>query len=276
MTRMARCVLTVAWLSALNAVLASPQEQIDRSRDPSAQALLMPQPKHVNLLVLGDDGVPLSQVRIEHANLKDDLVTDSNGKVKFNTSAPYFVLGRPGYESIRLATEDAADYRVVLHKLPGGEQFRVCTEVELSALVPGWKGVFQIPKSVSAKASAEKLDVDYYARAVSAKSGRKLIWAEQGRGPMWGGADPEDADVWKAARIREVTYKLGDSAIIDAKEWMPDGKCQRSLGLFGESILYYDLDCKSVQQLDDLLDHACAVPDAGASAPLRGARVGTR
>jgi hypothetical protein len=262
MRQMMCCVLTVACFSAFDAVVACPQEQIDLSRYPYAQALLMPQPKHVNLLVTGDDGVPLSQVRIEHANLKDELVTDPNGKVGFNTSAPYFVISRPGYESVRIATEDATDYRAVLHKLPGGEPFRVCTDVELSARVPGWKGVFQIPKRGAAKASAEKLDVDYVARTVSAKSGSKLLWAEQGRGPMWGGGGPEDSDVWKATRYREVVYKLGDDLVIDAKEWMPDGKCQRSLGLFVESILYYGLKCRSVQPLDDLLDHACGVPDA--------------
>ena len=163
MSRMARCVLTVAWFSAFSAVVGYPQEQIDRSRDPSEQALLLPQPKHVNLLVVGDDGVPLAQVGIEHANLKDDLVTDLNGKVGFNSSAPYFVLSRPGYESMRLATEDAADYRAVLHKLSGGEQFRVCTDAESSARAPGWKGVFQIPSSGIAKSGAEKFDVDYVA-----------------------------------------------------------------------------------------------------------------
>jgi hypothetical protein len=259
---MARCVLAVAWFSAFNAVVVYPQEQIDRSREPPAQALLMPRPKHVNLLVVGDGGVPLSQVLIEHANLKDDLVTDPNGKVGFNTSAPYFVLSRPGYESMRLATEDAADYRAILHKLSGGEQFRICTDAELAAQAPGWKGVFQIPRSGVAKTGAEKFDVDYVARAVSVKSGSKRLWAEQGRGPMWGGGYTSDSDVWKAKQFREVTYKLRDFSVIDAKEWMPDGKCNRSLGLFSESILYYSLDCESVQPLDDLLDHACAVLDA--------------
>jgi hypothetical protein len=222
----------------------------------------MPQPKHVNLQVTGDDGAPLSHVRIEYANLKDELTTDLNGGVGFDTSAPYFVLGRPGYESLRLATEDAADYRAVLRKLPGGEQFRVCTDAELSARVPGWKGIFQIPRSAAARASDEKLDVDYVARTVSAKSGWKLLWAEQGRGPMWGGEGLGDTEVWKATHYREVVYKLGDFQVIDAKEWMPNGKCQRSLGLFEESILYYGLDCKSVLPLDNLLDRACVVPDA--------------
>ena len=262
MRQMARCMLTAAWFSALNAVVAFPQEQIDRSRDPSTQALLMPHPKHVNLLVTGEDGMPLSQVRVEHANMKDDLATDSNGKVGFNTSAPYFVLSRPGYESLRLATQDAADNRATLHKLPGGEQFRVCTDADLSARVPGWKGVFQIPKSGAAKARSERSDVDYVARAFSAKSGSKLLWAEQGRGPMWGGGGPSDSDVWKATHYKESTYKLRDFTVIDAKEWSPDGKCERSLGVFVESVLYFNLDCQSVQPLDGLMDQVCAVPDA--------------
>jgi hypothetical protein len=87
------------------------------------------------------------------------------------------------------------------------------------------------------------------------------MWVEQGRGPMWGGV-PEDSRVWTATRYREVTYKLGDLRVSDEKVWLPDGKCERSLGFFSESILYYGLDCQSVQPLDDLVDQACAVPDA--------------
>jgi hypothetical protein len=262
MRKVACYLLTAGCITAFNAARASPQEQIDRSRDTLTQALLIPQPKHVSLLVTGDDGVPLSQVRIDHANLKNDLVTGPNGKVGFTTSAPYFVLSRPGYESVRLATKDTADYSAVLHKLSGGEQFRVCTDAELTARVPGWNGIFQVPQSKATKSTTEKVDVDYWFRVVSARSGWKRLWAEQGRGPMWGGGGPEDKDVWKATHYRGVTYTLGDMTVVDAKEWMPDGKCQRSIGMFSESITFYGLNCKSVQPLDDLLDQACMVPDA--------------
>ncbi|HEY1805529.1 MAG TPA: hypothetical protein VGG45_13725 [Terracidiphilus sp.] len=262
MRQVTRCVLMAALLSAFSAAVAGPQEQIDRSRNPSEQALLMPQPKHVKLLVVGDDGAPMSKVAVEHANHIDELTTAPDGTVEFNTSAPYFVLGKPGYESVRLATESTATSRVALHKLPGGEQFRVCFDAELSARAPGWNGIFQVPKSKARKARAEKRDVDYVARVVTIKSRSKRLWVEQGRGPMWGGGIPEDSDVWKATRYREVTYKLGDLPVVDAKEWMPDGKCMRSVGLFTESILYYGLDCESTQPLDDLVDQACAIPDA--------------
>jgi hypothetical protein len=261
MRQTVRCVLTVAWFSAFNAVVAIPQEQIDRSRDPSAQALLMPQPKRVNLLVIGDNGVPLSQVHIEHANLKDELVTDLKGMVGFNTSAPYFVLSRPGYESMRLATEDAADYRAVLHKLVSGEQFRVCSDAEQSSRVPGWNGIFQVPNSKTTKAGEEKLDADYFARGVGVKLRSKRVWVEQGRGPLWGGV-PDDSDVWKATRYRGATYKLGELRIVDAKVWLPDAKCKRSVGLWSESIIYYGLDCDSAQPVDELMDQACVTPDA--------------
>jgi hypothetical protein len=261
MRQMVRFALATSWLLVSIAVVARPQEQIDRSRNPSEQGLLLPQPRHVSLLVVGDDGTPLSQVHVEHANLKDDLFTDQNGKVEFNTSAPYFVLSRPGYESVRLATKDTAVYRAALHKLPGGEQLRVCTDAELSARAPGWNGVFQIPQGKETKATTEKFDVDFFSRVISAGSGSKRLWVEQGRGVMWFGLF-EDSDVWKATRYRGVTYKLGDLQIIDAKVWLPNGQCLRSVGFFGESIVYYNLNCDAAQPLDDLIDQACVVPDA--------------
>lgn len=251
----------IGGILALVAGVSVAQEQFDRSKEPAVQVLLLRQPRHVKVLVAGEDGKPLSEVRVEHANLKGDLVTDPDGKVEFSTSAPYFVLGRPGYESVRLATEEATDDRATLRKLPAGEQFRVCSQADLSAKVQGWNGVFQLPKARTAKATTEKLDVDYWARGVAAKSRSKLQWGEQGRGPMWGGIE-EDEEVWGSARYKEITYRLGSLSVIDAKSWLHDGTCQRSVGFWGESILYYGLNCDSVQPLDDLIDQACAIPDA--------------
>lgn len=262
MKQMVRYLLAAACLLAFNFVVASSQEQIDRSqRSPFELALLLPQPKHVSVIVLGENGLPVPDVSVEHANLKNELVTDANGKAEFNTSAPYFVLSKPGYESVRLATEDAEASRVALHQLAKGEQFPVCTNTELSLRAPGWNGIFQLPKIKGTKATVEKYDVDYAYRVVSPQSGRKRLWVEQGRGPMWGGL-PEDSEVWKATRYRGASYKLGDLEISDAKVWLPNGKCVRSMGWFGESIVYYGLNCDATQPLDDLMDKACAIPDA--------------
>jgi hypothetical protein len=253
--------LAVFCLFAPGAVTAFAQEQVDLSGYPNMRALLLPQPKHVRLLTVGEDGTPLAQVQVEHANLKDELATDSNGKVEFNTSAPYFVLSKPGYEGIRLATVDVADYRAVLHKFPEGPQFKVCTGAEMSARAQGWHGVFQVPKSTGAKVTAEVTEADYVARGIWFRSRPKRLYAEQGRGPMWGGL-PEDSDVWEATRYRGAYWKLGDLQVVDAKAWMPNGKCKRSLGFWGESIRYYDLDCDSAQPVDELIDGTCADPTA--------------
>ncbi len=226
-------------------------------------SLLLPQPVHVNGQVVGEDGKPIAGAEVLHADSKQEIATDSNGHTEFDTVAPSFVLQRPGYESAWIQTKDASSFHAVMRKLPHGPAFPVCTAANLASKIPGWNGIFQIPKAEGIHASSERADVDYFARAIQVKSRRRNVALEQGRGGMWGWANPDDQRLWRAVHYREISYEFHESLpIVDSRLELPDGTCERRIGIFSETLWYYSIRCDSALPLDKLLDSACLVPNA--------------
>ncbi len=236
--------------------------QSEKNLQRDSPTLLLPQPQHVEGQVVGEDGKPIAKVRLHHINLPGDLVTDSNGRFSFDTSAPTFVLQRPGFQSVFVRTSDAPGLRILLRKIRRSPSFPVCSDANVSDRAPGWRGVFQIPTTPEAEVSREVLDVDYSSRTIQVKSQSTPLQAEQGRGPMWGGAEPEDELVWRSIRYSEQTYDLGHRLLTDAKSWLPNGKCSRTVGVFSESVSYSNIDCGLAEPLDRILDGLCVIPDA--------------
>jgi hypothetical protein len=240
---------------------ASPFAQTtDSSLNPS---LLLPQSVHVKGQVVDEDGKPIAGVLAVHAKLNHDVVTSNDGRIEFDTAAPAFVLQLPSYESARLQTMEATDFHVMLHKLPQGPSFRVCSAADLAAKIPGWSGIFQIPAVKGVKATRID-DVDYTERVFRLKSTSRKVVLVQGRGGMWGGdVNLDDDTFWRAIRYREVTYDFHELLpIIDAKAEFPDGTCERRVGEFGETLHYYHVSCGLVAPLDRLLDSVCLIPNA--------------
>jgi hypothetical protein len=225
-------------------------------------ALLLPQPQHAEGQVVGEDGNPIAKVRLFHINISDDLITEANGRFSFDTLAPAFVAQRPGFQSVLVRTSDAHNIKIRLRKISGSASFPVCSDAKNSDRAPGWSGVFQIPKTPGAQVSHEVLDVDFWSRAIKLKSQRSPLQATQGRGPMWGGGQPEDESVWRSIRYREQTYDLGGLLLTDAKWWLPNGKCSRDVGVFTESVFYSNVDCGLTEPLDRILDGLCVIPEA--------------
>lgn len=224
--------------------------------------LLLPRAQHVAGQVVGEDGNPIAKVRIYHINTPGDLVTDSNGRFSFDTLAPAFVFQRPGFQSAFVRTSGASTLRIVLRKIPRSASFPVCSDAKPSDTAPGWGGVFQIPRTQGAEVSREVLDVDYWSRTIQMKSQSTLLQVIQGRGPMWGGGEPEDESVWRSIRYSEQTYDLEGRLLTDAKWWLPNGKCSREVGVFTESVNYSNIDCGLAEPLDSILDRLCVLPDA--------------
>jgi hypothetical protein len=225
-------------------------------------SLLLPQSQHVTGQVVGEDGNPIAKVRLYHIDTPGNLVTDSDGRFSFDTSAPTFVLQRPGFQSAFLRTGDASSLLIVLRKIPRSTSFPVCSDANPSGAAPGWSGVFQIPRTQGVKVSREVLDVDYWSRSIQMKSRSSLLQATQGRGPMWGGGEPKDELVWSSIRYREQTYELEGRLLTDAKWWLPNGTCSREIGVFSESVSYSNIDCGLTEPLDRVLDGICVIPQA--------------
>jgi hypothetical protein len=228
----------------------------------NSPALLLTQPQHVTGQVVGEDGNPAAKVRLYHINVRGDLVTGADGRFAFDTSAPTFVVQRPGFKSVFMRTSDASNLRILLRKIPRSARFPTCADANLSDREPGWRGVFQIPQTPDAKVSREVLDVDYFSRTIQVKSGSMSIQAVQGRGSMWGGGEPRDELVWRSIQYSEQTYDLGGRLLTDAKAWLPNGKCWRTVGVPSESVFYSDIDCSLAEPLDRLLDGLCVIPNA--------------
>jgi len=224
---------------------------------------MLSQTVHVKGQVVGEDGKPIAGVLVVHAKLDHEVMTGSDGRVEFETVAPFFLLQHPGFESARLQTIDATDFHVMLHKPPQGPSFRTCGPEDLAAKIPGWGGIFQIPAAKGVKAMRID-DIDYTERVLRLKSTSRKVVLVQGRGGMWGGdVNLRDEEFWRAIRYREVTYDFHELLpIIDAKAEFPDGTCERQLGEFGETLYYYNIDCGLVAPLDKLLDSVCLIPNA--------------
>lgn len=218
-------------------------------------------PAHVRGQVVGEDGKPIAKVRLYHSKQSQDVVTDSNGQFDLVTSAPSFVAQRPGFQSVLVHTRNPSEFYIVLRKASRPD-YPVCSNADLSNRAPGWGGVFQIPLSRALKTSPEVLDVDYWSRKLKLKSKSSEVQAFQGRGPLWGGGNPDDELVWRSTQYAETTYDLGGRLLTDAKGSLTNGKCWREIGVFSESLGYSDVDCDLVQPLDELLDRTCLVPSA--------------
>jgi hypothetical protein len=78
-----------------------------------------------------------------------------------------------------------------------------------------------------------------------------------GSGPLWSFGLPFDQDFWRSVKYEEVRYEIGGLTIIDARGEFPNGRRWRSLGKFGESASYSDVDQETAKILDKLLDGAC-------------------
>lgn len=103
-------------------------------------------------------------------------------------------------------------------------------------------------------------DVDYGARTyyIKTKKGPKGI--QHGSGPLWGFGTPFEKDIWSSVRYDEATYDVAGVIIIDARGQLPNGSWWRSVGKFGESASYSDVDEATAKILDQLLDGACLEP----------------
>jgi hypothetical protein len=251
-----RSFLLGRWFCAAAALLAT------AVRGQDTAALLLPSPVHVIGRVVGEDGKPLAKVRLYHSQQSANFVTDSKGQFQFMTSAPAFVAQKPGFQSVLVHTQNPDEFQIVLHRAQHPE-FPVCSKTALAGRLPGWSGVFQIARSGVVDSTREVLDVDYWSRKISVQSNPTVVFLEEGRGPMWGGGDPRNDAVWRSTQYSEVTYDLEGRLFTDARGSFPDGKCWRELGVFSESVGYSGVDCIQIKPLDDLLDRACVVSDAG-------------
>jgi len=78
-------------------------------------------------VVLDPTGEPVAEAHIDHTNdWRQVHTTDSEGRFDLDTNAPAVVIREAGFQSQFLCTQDAAEVRVTLQKLPEGRSFPNC------------------------------------------------------------------------------------------------------------------------------------------------------
>lgn len=244
------------------------------------EALLLPSARRVKGVVVDEDGKPVVGAEIHHSSDIRRLPTKQLlGEFDLETRAPVLVIRKRGYESRVLRTEESAT-RITLRRATDGESGQTKTEESPAVGItlrkirevrripscpgsrqsPGGAGSFTsfvFPKVPGVSVGELGHDVDYTVRyyTLKTKDGRKGI--QHGWGPLWGSAEPLDSEVWKSAKYEETRYENDSVTIIDARGQTPDGRRWRSLGKFGESATYRNVDEATAKILDRVLDGVC-------------------
>jgi hypothetical protein len=222
------------------------------------QELLLPQPRHIVGVVVEPDGRPVAGATIDHTNDRRRVhQTDSDGRFILDTRAPAFVVRKPGFQSDLIRTQDAAEVRVVLHKLTQDRVLPPCVNGGRYEGIKGWDALLRFPRIPGVKASQQGRDIDYGVRVyfIKTNEGRKGI--RHGSGPMWGYGIPSDLDVWRTVKFEETSFVAEGQTITDARGQFANGRRWRYLGRFGESADYSDVDEATAKILDKVIDGAC-------------------
>jgi hypothetical protein len=223
--------------------------------------LLLPESRHIMGVVIDEEGNPIAEARIDHANdrLKAHR-TDSEGRFELDTRAPAFIVRKAGFRSELVRTQEVTSLRITLQKIERNRSFPTCSNTGQYLGIDGWGASFQFLKVAGIKASAQGHDIDYGNRSyyVDTEGGPRGI--RHGSGPMWSFGIPIDQDVWRSVKYDEVTFAVGRLTIIDARGQFADATRWRELGKFGESASYSGVDEAIAKILDQFLDGACLKP----------------
>lgn len=220
--------------------------------------LLLSQARSIDGLVVGTDGKPLADVRVEHHEYnRQSVLSDVNGRFQLQTRAPALVLRKTGYRSYFLRTAEASHVRIVLVTEKSGGMPGACAANSECQSITGWGSIFCLPSITGVKSSAQGHDADYGIRAYSIETESGPIQLRHGSGPMWSFGIPVDTEVWKSVEYGESSYVQAKLLIRDARGRGADGKRWRYVGIFGESASYSNADEDAAKLFDRMLDGMC-------------------
>jgi len=190
-------------------------------------------------------GRPIKDARVDHtrkpvvvppsrlglAPSPDETRTDADGHFRVVTGVPAIVIRKPGYTSQRVLITENTIVRITLRDIDAKPRCNQSPPPEVKTL----------------KAN----DADYTATwyYIETKEGRKGVIA--GTGLSYSVGAPSDSEVWTSAEYAEEMY---DNGIIDASGHSSDGKYWRSRSYFQAAAQYYDVDQKTAELLNCVMD----------------------
>jgi hypothetical protein len=204
--------------------------------------------------VVDREGKPIAGVRIDHAG--KEFFTDAGGRFQLTTQSPAIVFRKVGYTSYFLRTLKAGELRIALEPADARAP-QACSGRSRCESIEGWSAVFCFPAVQGVTVGQPGRDVDYGFRSYFIDRPEGALGIGHGSGPLWSFGLPMDRDVWQSIEYRETVSTDGSGLMVDARGRTAAGKLWRSLGRFGESASYYNLDSDSAKLLDRVLDGVC-------------------
>jgi hypothetical protein len=222
-------------------------------------SLLLPSPLQVSGVVVDATGNPIADALVENTDEnRKSIKSDAQGEFALITRAPSFVIRKPGFQSVFLRSMNSSSVRVTMET--SKEVLPSCAAQSACKTIDGWQSAFCFPVIPEVKVSEVGRDIDYGQRlfTVKTKSGVKGI--RHGAGPLWSVGIPTNEDVWSSVKYSEKTFLAGHSFIVDARGNTAADKYWRSVGTFGESATYYDVDQDTADLLNRVMDGICIRP----------------
>ncbi|MCX6604444.1 MAG: carboxypeptidase-like regulatory domain-containing protein [Acidobacteria bacterium] len=227
----------------------------------ASKDLLLSEARTINGLVVDQDNAPVKDALIFHAALDGVPSTNSQGRFRIATRAPAIVIRKAGYASAFLRTGDiAADDEMQLVLKPITRTLRACSGTEAFVTLEGLDASFRFAPMPQIQASEQGRDVDYGIRSYLSKTPKGDRRIAHGSGPTWGGGWPLNPDVWASRKLEEVCFEIDGRTIYDARGERADGTRWRTLGVFGETATYRNVDKDASIILDKFIDGVCVVP----------------
>lgn len=237
------------------AVMAS-----QRSDSQLPKVHMVQNPYRVEGAVLDGRGRPVVGASLDHTGDRaTEHKTDVNGRFSFDTRAPAFVVRKAGFRSERVQSSQISRVMVILHAVEGPQSLPSCRDYIHTTGIEGWLADFRFPVSPSIVVSKQTVDVDYAIRTYTLAHSRKHAPViEHGSGPTWSFGQPMDEYVWASVKYSESDYLLREGVwIIDARGQLEDGRFWRSLGQWGETVSYADVNESTAKQFDSFIDTVC-------------------
>ena len=208
-------------------------------------------------VVVDQDGMPVAGISIDHTGENSrTFETDAQGRFSIHARGPFVVLRKPGYESVRVAVEEREDAAVKMRRLAAIDPVPVCNLSGRYLKLEDSSASFRFPALPGVSASKQGRDIDYAARYYSVKTRAGRASIVHGAGPNWSIGYPTHNRVWESTAYSE-RLRGAQGWLIDARGRSKDGRFWRSLGYFGESAGYSDVDEMQAKLLDQVLDGVC-------------------
>ncbi|MCL4842270.1 MAG: hypothetical protein KJZ79_10535 [Bryobacteraceae bacterium] len=214
-------------------------------------------------VIFDQDGNPLAGARIEHTGARYALTMPLAGShFEIRHSAPWIVVRKPGYVSVRVRGSNSSDLHITLKKLEPTDVLPTCAAATLTVANLYGGARFRFPIINGLKMNRQKPEAGNNVRGYWFQRGRNPAIIIHGTGHAWSWGIPLDDDVWQSVEYSERVFVEDNNSlgVLEARGKSPEGRYWRYFGKLNESVVYRDADKRTAEELDRFLDGICLEP----------------